>query len=164
MQKIVPNLWYDGAAEEAARLYVDLIPGSRLGAVTRYGKAGFEMHGQPDGAVMTQEFELAGTRMTALNGGPHFRFTPAISFFVTLERAEDVDRLWAGLAEVGAVLMPLDAYEWSPRYGWVADRWGLTWQVGLGDPAESGRAVAPCLTFTGDRAGQAEAACRPMSR
>lgn len=158
MQRIVPNLWYDGAAEEAARRYVELIPGSRLGAVTRYGKAGREIHGQAEGSVMTQDFELAGTRVTALNGGPLFRFTPAISFFVTLDRREDVDRAWAGLAEGGEVLMPLDAYPWSPRYGWVADRWGMTWQIAQGDPAASGRAVAPLLMFTGAQAGRAESA------
>ena len=158
MQRIVPNLWYDGAAEEAARRYVELIPGSRLGAVTRYGKAGREIHGQAEGSVMTQDFELAGTRVTALNGGPLFRFTPAISFFVTLDRREDVDRAWAGLAEGGEALMPLDAYPWSPRYGWVADRWGMTWQIAQGDPAASGRAVAPLLMFTGAQAGRAESA------
>jgi len=158
VQRIVPNLWYDGAAEEAARRYVELIPGSRLGAVTRYGKAGREIHGQAEGSVMTQDFELAGTRVTALNGGPLFRFTPAISFFVTLDRREDVDRAWAGLAEGGEALMPLDAYPWSPRYGWVADRWGMTWQIAQGDPAASGRAVAPLLMFTGAQAGRAESA------
>jgi predicted 3-demethylubiquinone-9 3-methyltransferase (glyoxalase superfamily) len=158
MQKIVPHLWYDGVAEEAARRYVELVPGSRLGPVVRYGKAGHDTHGQPEGAVMTQEFELAGTRLVGLNGGPHFRFTPAISLFVTLERRDDVDRAWAGLLDGGEALMPLDAYPWAPRYGWVKDRWGLTWQIAQGDPARSGRAVVPSLMFVGDRAGQAEAA------
>jgi predicted 3-demethylubiquinone-9 3-methyltransferase (glyoxalase superfamily) len=158
MQKIVPHLWYDGAAEEAARLYAALIPGSRLGSVTRYGKAGFERHGQPEGAVMTQAFTLGGTEVVGLNGGPHFRFTPAVSLFVTLPDRAAVDRLWGGLAEGGSVTMPLDAYPLGQRYGMLADRWGLTWQIYLGDPAASGRMVAPCLTFTGDVAGRAEEA------
>ena len=85
MQKIIPHLWFDGGAEEAAALYTGLVPGSRVGSVTRYGKAGFEQHGQPEGSVMTVEFELGGFRMVGLNGGPHFRFTPAVSYFVTLE-------------------------------------------------------------------------------
>jgi predicted 3-demethylubiquinone-9 3-methyltransferase (glyoxalase superfamily) len=158
MQKIVPNLWYDGDAEAAATLYARLIPGSTVGTVTRYGAAGQEIHGRPEGSAMTVDIDLAGTRITALNGGPHFRFTPAISLFVTLPDRADLDRLWDGLAEGGEVLMPLDAYPWSPRYGWLTDRWGLAWQLYLGDPAASGRAVAPCLTFGGASAGQAEAA------
>jgi predicted 3-demethylubiquinone-9 3-methyltransferase (glyoxalase superfamily) len=158
MQKIVPNLWYDGDAEAAATLYARLIPGSTVGTVTRYGAAGQEIHGRPEGSAMTVDIDLAGTRITALNGGPQFRFTPAISLFVTLPDRADLDRLWDGLAEGGEVLMPLDAYPWSPRYGWLTDRWGLAWQLYLGDPAASGRAVAPCLTFGGASAGQAEAA------
>jgi predicted 3-demethylubiquinone-9 3-methyltransferase (glyoxalase superfamily) len=158
MQRIVPHLWYDGAAEAAAARYAALIPNSRTGAVTRYGEAGREIHGQPAGAVMTVEVELGGTHMVALNGGPLFRFTPAISFFVTLPGRAEVDRVWEGLAEGGETLMPLGEYPWAPRYGWLADRWGLTWQIALGDPAESGRMVAPYLTFAGPAAGRAEAA------
>jgi predicted 3-demethylubiquinone-9 3-methyltransferase (glyoxalase superfamily) len=158
MQRIVPNLWYDNAAEEAAALYTSLIPGSAVGALTRYGRAGQEIHGQADGSTMTVEFNLAGTEVLALNGGPLFRFTPAISFFVTLPDRGDVDRVWDGLAEGGEVLMPIDAYPWAPRYGWVADRWGLTWQVMQGDPAASGRSVGASLMFVGDQAGRAEEA------
>jgi predicted 3-demethylubiquinone-9 3-methyltransferase (glyoxalase superfamily) len=92
----------------------------------------------------------------ALNGGPLFRFTAAVSLFVTLEDEADVDRLWAGLADSGTVMMPLDRYDWSARYGWVADRWGLNWQVMLGKDAV--RTVVPELMFAGDKAGKAEEA------
>lgn len=155
MQKIVPNLWYDDDAEAAAALYASLIPGSAVGAFTPYGEVGQEIHGRAPGSTMTVEFNLAGTEIVALNGGPLFRFTPAISLFVTLPDRADVDRAWDGLLDGGAVLMPIDAYPWSPRYGWLADRWGLTWQIAQGDPAASGRAVAPSLMFTQGVAGRA---------
>lgn len=156
-QKIVPYLWFDGQAEEAARFYTSLFEDAGLGAVTRYGKEGEEIHGRPEGSVMAVEFELLGQRFVALNGGPQFRFTPAISFFVVRGSEEEVDRLWKALSEGGAALMPLDAYPWSERYGWVRDRYGLTWQVSLGDP-EACRTITPSLMFTGEQAGRAEEA------
>lgn len=154
MQRIVPFLWFDGAAEEAARFYTGLFPGSRTGRIARYGKEGFEIHGQPEGRVMTVEFELAGFRFGAINGGPIFRFTPAVSYLVTLGSEADLDRIWAGLAEGGSVLMPLGAYEWSSRYGWLADRYGLSWQLML-DVNSAAPAIAPMLLFTGAQAGRA---------
>jgi predicted 3-demethylubiquinone-9 3-methyltransferase (glyoxalase superfamily) len=108
----------------------------------RYGKAGFEIHGQPEGRAMNVDFALGGTKMVALNGGPHFRPTPAVSYFVTLEEAAAVDRVWEGLLEAGRVLMPLDAYEWSPHYGWLEDRWGVSWQVAQGALADVGGQTA----------------------
>lgn len=158
MQRLLSHLWYDDDAEAAVGRYVELIPGSRIDAITRFPRAGHEVHGRPEGSVMNVAFRLGDTDLVALNGGPHFRFTPAISLFVTLETEAEVDRLWDGLADGGSVLMPLDAYDWSRRYGWVADRWGLTWQVCLGSHADVGRTVSPCLMFTDARAGQAGAA------
>ena len=158
MQKIVPHLWYDDDAETAVGRYVDLVPGSAIGAIVRYPEAGHEIHGRVPGSVMTVDFRLGDTKLVALNGGPMFTFTPAGSLFVTLEHAADVDRLWEGLIDGGTALMPLDRYDWSARYGWVADRWGLNWQVALGRHADVGRTVTPSLLFGGDAAGQAEAA------
>ncbi len=158
MQKIVPHVWFDSAAEDAARLYAGLVPGSGVGRVTRYGKAGFAQHGQPEGKAMTVEFTLGGYQMVLLNAGPMFRPTPAVSYFVTLETEAEVDRFWAGLIDGGAELMPLGAYDWAPKYGWLSDRWGVSWQVALGPRSDVGQAVAPALLFTGARAGQAEAA------
>jgi predicted 3-demethylubiquinone-9 3-methyltransferase (glyoxalase superfamily) len=157
-QKIVPHLWFDHQAEEAAELYGSLIQDSRIDSIARYGKAGFEVHGQPEGRAMTVDFTLDGYRLLALNGGPHFRFTPAISLFVMLETEAEVDRLWAGLAEGGSVLMPLDSYDWSPRYGWLDDRFGLSWQVMLGKREAVGQTIAPSLLFVGPQHGRAEAA------
>lgn len=158
MQTIIPHIWFDGAAEEAARLYTSMIPGSRIGAVMRSGKAGHEHHGQREGGVMTVEFELGDYRLVGLNGGPQFRPTPSISYLVTLESEVEIDRAWAGLAMGGSVLMPLDAYDWSRRYGWLNDRFGVSWQVSLGNRADVGQAVAPALLFCGPNAGQAEEA------
>jgi predicted 3-demethylubiquinone-9 3-methyltransferase (glyoxalase superfamily) len=158
MQKIVPHLWYDSEAETAARTYVDLVPGSALGAVVRYPEAGREIHGREPGTVMTVDFRLGDTSLLALNGGPIFRFTHAGSLFVALEDRADVDRLWHGLAEGGRELMPLGRYDWSEHYGWLADRWGLSWQIALGERAAVGRTVSPALLFGGARAGQARAA------
>ena len=160
MQKITPCLWYDDDAETAARLYAALIPGSTVGSIIRYGKAGHEIHGRPDGSVMTVDLDLGGTKIVAMNGGPYFSFTPAISLFVTLEDAAAVDRLWEGLIDGGREMMPLGPYDWSPRYGWLADRWGLTWQIALGKTAEVGRTIVPSLLFTGPQHGRAEEAMK----
>jgi predicted 3-demethylubiquinone-9 3-methyltransferase (glyoxalase superfamily) len=160
MQRIVPHLWYDDDAEAAVDRYVSLIPGSGKGAVVRYPEAGSEVHGREPGSVMSVEFNLGDTALMAINGGPHFRFTPAISLFAVLEDEAEVDRLWEGLADGGSVTMPLDRYDWAPKYGWLADRWGLNWQIALGEHAGTGRTVTPALTFVGGAAGQAEAAIR----
>jgi len=158
MQKIVPCLWYDGDAETAARRYAALVPGSEVRTVTHYPEGGQEIHGRKPRSVMTVAVRLGDTEVLTLNGGPQFKFTPATSLFVTLEDRAAVDRLWAGLADGGEVMMPLDRYDWSARYGWVADRWGLNWQVALGRHADVGRTVTPSLLFGGAAAGQAEAA------
>lgn len=158
MQKIVPHLWYDSDAETAARRYVGLVPGSAVGSIVRYPEAGREIHRREPGSVMTVAFRLGDTDLIALNGGPLFRFTPATSLFVVLEDRAAVDRLWEGLIDGGTALMPLDRYDWSERYGWLADRWGLNWQIALGRHADVGRTVTPSLLFTGDKAGKAEAA------
>ena len=122
MQKIIPHLWFDDQAEEAARFYAALFRGGKIGEISRYGKTGHEIHGQPEGRVMTIAFELDGYRLIALNGGPHFSFSPAISLFVVLESEAEVDALWAALVAGGEVMMPLDRYDWSEKYGWLSDR------------------------------------------
>ncbi|NYS26372.1 VOC family protein [Rhodobacteraceae bacterium 2376] len=158
-QKIIPHLWFDGAAEEAAALYTSLVPGSAISAVSRYGKAGFEVHGQPEGTAMNVDLCLGGQRLLALNGGARFRPTPAVSYFLTFEDRATLDAAWTALGEGGQLRMPLDEYPWSPRYGWVDDRWGMSWQFALGDPAlTGGQVLTPMLLFVGAQAGHAEAA------
>jgi predicted 3-demethylubiquinone-9 3-methyltransferase (glyoxalase superfamily) len=160
MQKIIPHLWFDDRAEEAARFYTALFPSGKVGEISRYVEAGQETHGQPEGRVMTVAFDLDGYRLIALNGGPHFSFSPAISLFAVLESEAEVDALWAGLVEGGSVMMPLDRYDWSEKYGWLGDRWGLSWQIMLGRRADVGQSIVPSLLFVDGQHGRAEEAVR----
>lgn len=156
---IIPHLWFDGAAEKAAETYVALLPDSGIDTVSRYGKAGFEVHGQPEGQAMTVAFRVGGQKMLALNGGPGFQPTPAVSYFLTCADTSVLDRAWAALGAGGQIRMPLDAYPWSPRYGWIDDRWGMSWQLALGKPKQTGgQALTPMLLFAGAQAGKAMAA------
>ena len=150
-QKIIPCLWFDGNAEDAAAFYTSLFEGSAISHVMRVGDAP---------AAVTVEFDLAGYRLVGLNGGPQFTFTPAISLFVVCETVEEIDRLWGAITDGGRVMMPLDRYEWSERYGWGADRFGLTWQLMLGPVSSVGQKIAPCLLFVGGVYGRAEDALR----
>ena len=115
LSKISPCLWFDTQGEDAARFYASIFPNSRVGTITRYGPAG----PGPEGSAMTVEFELDGTRFTALNGGPEFTFTEAVSFTVDCEGQEEVDFFWERLSDGG---------EEGPC-GWVKDRFGLSWQI-----------------------------------
>jgi predicted 3-demethylubiquinone-9 3-methyltransferase (glyoxalase superfamily) len=115
MQKITPFLWFDTQAEEAAKFYASIFPRSKILKTARYGEAG----PGPKGSVMTVEFTLAGQRMIALNGGPHFKFTEAISLSVDCKDQKEVDRYWTRLSQGGEESM----------CGWLKDKYGLSWQV-----------------------------------
>ncbi len=155
MSKIVPYLWFDKEAEEAARFYVSVFRNSKMGGVSRYGKEAAKASGQPEGSVMLAEFELEGQPFVALNGGPIFKFTPAVSFFVSLGSAEEIDRIWKELLTGGKVRMELGKYPFGEKYGWVEDRYGVSWQFFLDERAQK---IAPALMFVGDNAGKAEEA------
>jgi predicted 3-demethylubiquinone-9 3-methyltransferase (glyoxalase superfamily) len=101
IQKITPCLWFDDQAEEAAKFYVSIFKNSAVGTVARYGKEGFDIHGRPEGSAMTVSFRLEGQEFTALNGGPHFKFSEAISFVVRCEAQNEVDCYWDKLSEGG---------------------------------------------------------------
>lgn len=116
MQKITPFLWFDSQAEDAAKFYISIFRNSKIGGITRYGEAG---PGTP-GSVLTVEFELDGLSFVALNGGPHFKFTEAISMQIACETQDEVDRLWSKLAE--------DSGQ-PGQCGWLKDKFGLSWQV-----------------------------------
>jgi predicted 3-demethylubiquinone-9 3-methyltransferase (glyoxalase superfamily) len=140
MQRIVPFLWFDGKAEEAANFYVSVFKNSKVVTVTRYGDAG----PGPKGSVMTCTFQLEGQDFYALNGGPQFSFTPAISLFVNCETQAEVDKLWEQLSAGGS----------KDRCGWLTDKYGLSWQIiptGLGkmlgdkDPKKSANAMKAML-------------------
>lgn len=159
LQKIRPNLWFDHQAEDAVELYTSVFPNSETGRISRYSKAGFDIHQMPENSVLTIDFNLDGCSFTALNGGPqYFRFNPAISFFVVFETEEEVRTAWNKLADGGQILMPLEKQDWSPLYGWLNDRFGVSWQLAMGKLEDVGQRISPLLFFTGDNRGQAEKA------
>ncbi|HEY3306487.1 MAG TPA: VOC family protein [Candidatus Binatia bacterium] len=121
MQKITPCLWFDSNAEEAVNFYTAIFKNSKIGNISRYGEAGYEIHGKPAGTVLTMEFELDGQAFTALNGGPMFKFNEAVSFHVGCESQEEVDYYWAKLSEGGD--------KKAQQCGWLKDKYGLSWQI-----------------------------------
>jgi predicted 3-demethylubiquinone-9 3-methyltransferase (glyoxalase superfamily) len=165
MQKITPNLWFDTQAEEAVKFYTSIFDNSKTGFVARYGAEGANVSGRPEGSVMTVEFELEGFKFIALNGGPLFKFTPAVSFFLNFDPSRDkkarehIDAMWEKLAAGGTALMPLDKYPFSERYGWIQDKYGVSWQLIFSDPEGEERPfIMPSLLFVGGVAGRAEEA------
>lgn len=157
MSDIMPCLWFDTQGQEAAEFYVSVFENSRVGTVMRFDEASAEASGQPEGSVLTVEFELDGHDFMALNGGPNFNFTPAVSFFVSCDSADEIDELFETLSDGGAVLMPLQEYPFSERYGWLSDRYGVSWQLNL---APSQEKITPSLMFVGEQHGKAEEAMR----
>jgi len=118
-QRITPFLWFDSQAEDAVKFYVSIFKGSKIRGITRYDEEGAKAAGRPKGSVMTVAFELDGQGFTALNGGPIFKFTEAISFVVNCETQKEVDRFWAKLSAGGQEV----------QCGWLKDRFGVSWQV-----------------------------------
>ena len=143
MQKITPFLWFDGNAEEAANFYISIFKNSKMGTISRYGDAG----PGAKGSVMSVTFQLEGQEFFALNGGPQFKFTPAISLFVNCETQQEVDDLWEKLSAGGR----------TDRCGWLQDKFGLSWQIipavlgqllGDKDPQRAKRAMQAMLQMT----------------
>lgn len=166
MQKIVPNIWCNGTAEEAVEFYASVLPEASGRVLSRYPEEGLhdfqkDMAGKP----LTAEVLVDGFQLILINAGPEFSPNPSISFMLNFdpfrdpEAAAALDQVWAGLADGGEVLMELGEYPFSPRYGWVADRFGVTWQLILTDPAGEPRPfVLPSLMFCGPAQNRAEAA------
>ena len=119
MQKITPCLWFDSQAEEAAKFYVSIFKNSKVGNMTRYGEAGAEVSGRLKESVMTVTFEIEGQEFVALNGGPHFKFSEAISLMVKCETQKDIDEMWETLSRGGE----------EGQCGWLKDKYGLSWQI-----------------------------------
>jgi predicted 3-demethylubiquinone-9 3-methyltransferase (glyoxalase superfamily) len=129
-------LWFDGQAEEAAKLYTSIFPNSKMGSISRYGKEGFEIHKQPAGSAMVVLFSLNDMHFMALNGGPLFRFNESVSVVVHCETQEEIDHYWSRLTEGGK----------ESQCGWLKDKFGLSWQIVpailgklMTDPERSGR-------------------------
>ncbi len=144
MQKITPFLWFDDKAEEAVKFYTSLFKNSKILNVARYDEAGAKASGRPVGSAMTVEFELEGQKFVALNGGPIFKFTEAISFVVNCENQDEVDYYWEKLS----------AHPESEQCGWLKDKFGLSWQIvpkqlaemlEAPDPEKAGRVMQAML-------------------
>ncbi len=150
--KIVPHLWFDREANEAAAFYASVFPDGRVTHT-------MVLHDTPSGDCDLVSFEILGQDFMAISAGPLFRLNPAISFIVSCSAKGEVDALWGKLAEGGQALMPIDNYPFSPRYGWIQDRYGVSWQLILPHAQGDRRpALMPSLMFVGDNCGKAEEA------
>ncbi len=152
MQKITPFLWFDKEAEDAAKFYTTLFKNASIGTVARYPG---DTPGGPEGAVMTVAFTIDGTNFTAINAGPMFSTNPSVSFYVTCASEEEVDSYWKALSEGGKVLMELNTYPWSKKYGWIEDKFGVSWQLFVSDQPKP---IRPCMMFANELFGKAEEA------
>ncbi|WP_342430997.1 VOC family protein [Neobacillus sp. FSL H8-0543] len=157
-QIIVPHLWYNKEANEAAEFYTSIFPDSRV-------TNGTTLNDTPSGDSHLVSFELWGQKFMAISAGPYFKFNPSVSFMVNFDPSRDKDakekiaEVWNKLSEGGTVLMPLDEYPFSERYGWIQDKYGLSWQLILTNPdGEERPAIVPSLLFVGDKCGKAEEA------
>jgi len=158
MQKITPHLWFDKEAKEAAEFYASLFLNSKVANVTT-------LHNTPSGDADIVSFEISGQPFMAISGGPLFKFNPSVSFFVHFDPSRDknargnLDQLWSKLSSGGMALMPLQQYPFSERYGWVQDKYGLSWQLILSNPKDEERPfIVPSLLFVGKASGKAEEA------
>ena len=158
MEKIIPHLWFDKEAKEAARFYTSLFPDSRLTSEAT-------LHNAPSGDCDVVSFELSGQPFMAISAGPLFKFNPSVSFIVNFDPARDgkardnLDALWKKLSQGGMARMPLDKYSFSERYGWIQDKYGLSWQFMLSNAGGETRPfIVPSLMFVGAVCGKAEEA------
>lgn len=158
MQKITPHLWFDKEAKEAAHFYASVFPDAQITHESTLG-------GTPSGDTDIVGFEIAGQPFMAISAGPAFKINPSISFFVNFDPSRDpnakehLDALWAKLVDGGLAMMPLQEYPFSKHYGWVQDRFGVSWQLMLTNPAGEPRPfIIPSIMFTKELAGNATAA------
>lgn len=143
--QIHPCLWFDGKAKEAAELYCSVIKNSKITTDT----------------PMVVMFELNGKKIMGLNGGPMFKINPSISLFILADTIDETNEIWNKLEKDSLkVLMPIDKYPWSERYGWLQDRFGMTWQIMVADSGDAGLKITPSMLFTGKQFGRAEEAVK----
>lgn len=156
MEKFAPCLWFDQNAREAVDFYSGLFPDSHTDAMYHYLEgAHYEGPPMPKGTELNIRFTLCGQEFNALNGGPIFKFNPAVSLYVSCADEEEFDRLWAAFVHGGSVMMEAGEYPFSKKYGWLADRFGLSWQLSVDEQAQK---ITPYLLFVGDVYGKAEEA------
>lgn len=157
-QKIVPHLWYDKQAKEAAEFYVSLFPDSKITDVTT-------LHNTPSGDSNIVTFDVWGKKLMAISAGPYFQINPSVSFMVNFDPSQDehagerLDEIWNKLSDGGTALMPLGKYPFSEKFGWIQDKYGMTWQLILTNPEGEPRpTIIPALLFVGDVCGKTEEA------
>jgi predicted 3-demethylubiquinone-9 3-methyltransferase (glyoxalase superfamily) len=151
MDKITPHLWFDKEAKEAAKFYTSIFKTSKIKNITT-------LHNTPSGSADLVTIELLGQEFTLISAGPLFKFNPSVSFLVACNTKEEVSELWEKLFEGGTALMELGEYAFSEKYGWVQDRYGLSWQLMFFGEQEITQRITPTLMFVGDISGKAEEA------
>jgi len=151
MRKITPHLWFDKEAKEAAELYTSVIPNSKIANVKT-------LHNTPSGDCDMVSFELSGRAFMAISAGPPYKFNPSVSFHVKCSAKHEVDSIFERLSSGGRVLMPLGSYPFSDRYGWLEDKYGVSWQVILAAEHEMKQRISPVLMFVGKVCGKTEEA------
>lgn len=158
-QKIIPNLWFDhGQMEDAAMFYLSVFDNAKVGSVTRAGNVGYDITGIAAGEAVTVELDIEGHKFIGINGGPLFKFNPSISFLVACKTRDEVDRIWEKLAVGGEAMMDIGEYPHSERYGWIQDKYGVSWQIMAMGDRPIRQKVVPTLMFVGPQAGKAETA------
>lgn len=155
MQKIVPFLWFDNNGEEAAKFYVSIFENSKLTGGSKYDETLANAAGMKENQTAVVSFELDGLEIQGINGGPVFKPTPSVSFFVSCDTTDEADQIWNKLSEGAKVLMEYEKYPFSEKYGWLNDRFGVSWQIFTGKGKQK---ITPFLMFTGDVVGKAEEA------
>ncbi|MEO5645919.1 MAG: VOC family protein [Candidatus Paceibacterota bacterium] len=157
MQKIIPHLWLNKNAEEAVAFYTSIFNNGKILGTAAYTEAGQEIHQMKPGSIMSINFEIEGFEFITINGGSIFTINPSISFMVHYTDKDAIGELWEKLLEGGKTLMPLDAYPFSEKYGWVQDKYGVSWQIMLGQGTIV-QTIMPSLMYTQRVAGKAEEA------
>ncbi|MEO5777299.1 MAG: VOC family protein [Flavobacterium sp.] len=143
-EKITPCLWFDGQAKEAADLYCSIFKDAKITSQS----------------PIVTEISASGQSITLLDGGPMYQPNPSISFYYTCEEETELQQIWEALSNEGTIMMPLDKYPWSEKYGWITDKFGISWQLSLGKISDVGQKIAPFLMFTGKNCGRAEEAIK----
>ena len=141
-EKITPCLWFNAQAKEAATLYCSIFADAKIASQS----------------PIVTEINVSGQSITLLDGGPMYQPNPSISFYYICDTEQECERIWNAFNTEGTVMMPLDKYPWSEKYGWITDKYGISWQLDLGKVSEVGQKITPCLMFTGKQYGRADEA------